>query len=652
MKNKLFLFLGIKQKPPKGEFPPPHEKIIDGGKKPNDISSDGVTQIPNTGNWQPPKLVGLSEVETFFLNLYRKQLGEKRDEKGLVTWTQDKRHRSGRIYKLDVKHKGQWQSRHMTIRPIGDISHSKSQCFYVIFDTHIVVKIPPSIIKDFPDYLLRIQYEKTLVEKLSPCVCVIPNISVILSRIQTLSGTGAIPAKNQEEKYIRFLNAAPEHQESLKIGGAFAFFMDLSKHLFLSGVLADLQNAEGEIKRLVSTDVSTMFQGYDFIEQYGPENAQACLDLQDMYSRFESGLVKTIKPEEQLKISEKQKREWFIAYLTGDAITGPTSPELSDAILAEIKRLLKEIATSSGETVKRYQQIVKDQAAQLVFQQNLTQIEELASSLLELLVYIYSKNISLRDLKPDNLLIAGKNDNYPLFLLSAEDYSIGLIDLETAIDYESPDNPSPGQPRLGGTPAYATPSHFVSNPVLKHIYNNLPRIFHLQDWHAMIGIIYEAVTGHRLFFRTGGKIPLIILSLKTAMENKTDLKQIYWELNKAFWQSAKVELIEKVSQNRSLLSKVKIRVPEPIKEQIVSFLISQSREKEHVLLVSSQPDYYRFILPADKLLELMFDIVTDAMDTKCSSHNGPDTSAKATSLPTLPDLMTRSIGLTLTIEFN
>ena len=35
-----------------------------------------------------------------------------------------------------------WAKRRMTIGPLGEESGSKSKCYYVIYDIHMVVKIP------------------------------------------------------------------------------------------------------------------------------------------------------------------------------------------------------------------------------------------------------------------------------------------------------------------------------------------------------------------------------------------------------------------------------------------------------------------------------------------------------------------------------
>jgi serine/threonine protein kinase len=600
-----------------------------------------------------PELVGLRAVEAFFLNLYRLQLEAPPDARGLITSAEDKINGSGRIYNLSVYHNGQWVSRHMTIRPIGEVSHSKSQCFYVIFDTHIVVKIPPTPIRDFSDYIHRIERESRLVEKLSPRICIIPNISVILSRVRKLAGLEAIPASGPEEKCVRFLNAASAYQRYLKIGGTFAFFMDLSRHFFLSDVLSELHDVCPEVQKNIASDAAVMLQGFDFEAKYGSKNAQICLNLQEMYVRFESALATClVQPDAQLKLSDEQKREWFFTYIVGETISRPTSPKLSDAFMDQMRGLLKEITSPSRATLTAYQKMVRDHAGNLVFNQNRPQFEEMVTNLLDLLVFLYQRGVSLRDLKPDNLLVAGKTKYYPLFLLSANDYSIGLIDLETAVELGASNNQPPIQPHLAGTPAYATPSHFAANDLLMEIHGNLPWIFHLQDWYATVGIIYEIVMGRRLFLKTGSQIPGVIRILQQAQGDPGDLKAVYLRLNGAFWKSARAEFSLKTKRHESRLDAVMVRVPTALKHQFETYF-SMHPEKMKAPLLSDRSDDFRFILSVKNLLTVMFEVVAETLDEK----DLPELKVSAQSANFLSkyqndEYATCSIGYTLTGEIH
>lgn len=532
-----------------------------------------------------PELVGLADVEAFFMTLYRRQIGADLNAPARITSEPDKNNASARIYKIAVKHDGEWRSRRMTIGPIGEGSHSKSQCFYVIFDTHMVIKIPPVPIVDFADYIQRIRHEAMLVKKLAPRVCIIPNLSVILDRIHHSADIGAMPESTTEEKNIRFLEKNPEYQSVLKIGGAFAFFMDLSQHLFLSYVLRDINDLGGVLKEIIMSDAAMSPHSYEFETKYGAENGQICLDLQALYERFELNLNARLQESNgQLKPSAEQKRQWFYSHLAGESFSSQFLPAtLSHRFEADLSRLLQEVAPPTSQTVQSYCRLINDYAEQVAFKRNRNRFSAMVTNLLDLLVWLGHKHIALRDLKPDNLLVAGKTGIYPLFLLSPSNYSIGLIDLETAVDYQPAENQPLSQPQLGGTPAFTTPSNFVNNTRLAAIYGDLSWILQLQDWYAMVGIIYETVVGKCLFAKTRSQIPGVIQSLQQAHENQADLSEAYLRTNAVFWQAAKAEFSSKVAKNDARFDKLSVRVPKALKPKFAKYISDQLKETQQAV---------------------------------------------------------------------
>ena len=71
-------------------------------------------------------------------------------------------------------------------------------------------------------------------------------------------------------------------------------------------------------------------------------------------------------------------------------------------------------------------------------------------------------------------------------------YELGLIDLETAVNFRHKDAQHIRQPMLAGTPAYMTPSHVFNNQVLVDVFGReIQRIFYAQDWFSAIGMIYD-----------------------------------------------------------------------------------------------------------------------------------------------------------------
>ena len=88
-----------------------------------------------------------------------------------------------------------WAKRRMTIGPLGEDAGSKSKCYYVIYDVHMVVKVPAKPVTDFEYYIGSIKKEVAIVNKLIPKECIVPKVSVILGQIHTFPYSEDIPAE-------------------------------------------------------------------------------------------------------------------------------------------------------------------------------------------------------------------------------------------------------------------------------------------------------------------------------------------------------------------------------------------------------------------------------------------------------------------------
>ena len=98
------------------------------------------------------------DIVRFFLNLYKYQIGAEADAPAEFVPLKSKTAGSNQIFELRVKHREDWSKRRMTIGPIGEESGSRSTCYYVIYDVHMVVKVPVKPIQNF-DFLYR-QHQK------------------------------------------------------------------------------------------------------------------------------------------------------------------------------------------------------------------------------------------------------------------------------------------------------------------------------------------------------------------------------------------------------------------------------------------------------------------------------------------------------------
>ncbi|MCK7507684.1 MAG: hypothetical protein MZV70_28985 [Desulfobacterales bacterium] len=269
-----------------------------------------------------------------------------------------------------------------------------------------------------------------------------------------------------EEKYIAWLRKNPEHQDYLKIKGTFVFFMDLSRYYFLSHIidgLHDLGGADpvrdqlhrradplpGEVQgtlrraktnRWVLKSATCITSARPTVRQLLKNSGKSA----DRDALPHPGLV----PELPGKEATSAKRTRRCPPDGGSPASRPSSRGCSKNIANPWRLTLGAIRSFAG-------------ACRL--EQNRQIIAGIVTNLLDLLAWLSAKQVAMRDLKPDNLLVAGDPQNYPAFLRSAADYSLGFIDVETAVYFGKAEENKIKQPLLGGTPYYATPSHLFPN---------------------------------------------------------------------------------------------------------------------------------------------------------------------------------------------
>ncbi len=130
------------------------------------------------------------------------------------------------------------------------------------------------------------------------------------------------------------------------------------------------------------------------------------------------------------------------------------------------------------------------------------------------------------------------------------------------MDFEKSRYVKTKQPLLGGTPFYATPSHFFKNDILTHNFGNLGKTLHLQDWHATLVMIYKVITGELLFDKTarlfGDLREMMIQANKT---NGGQSDNIVEEVSRMFWHSAVVEFQVKTAESAKALKSVGVAIP-------------------------------------------------------------------------------------------
>jgi serine/threonine protein kinase len=516
------------------------------------------------------------DIVRFFLNLFKRQIGADPDARVEFAALTSKSSGPNQIYELRVKHMADWAKRRMTIGPLGEEAGSKSKCYYVIYDVHMVVKVPARPVTDFEYYIGSIKKETAIVNKLIPKECIVPKVSVILSQIHTFPYSDDLPAKQTEEQYINWVRRSTEFQDYLKINSTFVYFMDLSQYYFLGHILDELHDIKDLIVREIFENAGIIFEPAKFKGRYGIEN-DAIFEVREVYNRVEADIRRLV---EQTGINSNipiyQFQSWFYSALAQKEVT-EDSVKYPQIFVKPLNVLLKKAMQENLSGIDSYRRTIKNYVYMSSFEQNSAQMSAISLNLLDILAWFRQKRVSMRDLKPDNLFVAGDPARYPLFLRSAQEFSLGIIDVETAVDFEKSKYTKTKQPLLGGTPFYATPSHFIRNDVLTIKFGNLGKILHLQDWHATLVMIYKVVTGELLFDHTAklfGQLRSMMISANKPENYESD---IFEEASRRFWHSAVTEFQAKMSDKEKSLRAIELSLPEGVRYMFGKVLAKERR---------------------------------------------------------------------------
>ena len=513
-----------------------------------------------------------SDIIGYFLNLFRLQIGANPDAPMETKALMDNASGSNTVYELRIKHRGEWMQRRMSIGPLGDEAGSKSKCFYVIYDVHLVVKIPVKPISEFEFYNKCIKKEGQIVDKLAPKECIVPRVSTIVSMIHKLPESANLSVDQLEEKYVDWLRSKTQYQKYLKIKNTFVFFMDFSKYYFLSHIVDNLHDVKDAMAQEIIGNAGTIFDNQKFRGRYGKAKESIGIELRHVYDQCQAAIQQFLTDSGvPSDVSMFRIQTWFLTHLAGKAI-GIKEAGLSENLVKELNLLIELALSKHIEAVTAYRNTITEYVHRIRFEQNKPQMAGIITNLLDLLAWLRSRRIAMRDLKPDNLLVAGDPAKYPLFLMNPDEYELGIIDVETAVDFEKSKDGKIKQPLLGGTPFYATPSHFFGNAVLSEAFPNLRKILHLQDWYATLVMIFKAVTGELMFEYTARLFAEIRNKIKSGRTQGMLETEIVADVSRAFWRSALVEFQSRMNQKEQLLKAIFLTIPDSSKQMFKKVL--------------------------------------------------------------------------------
>lgn len=505
----------------------------------------------------------------YFLNLYKHQSGMSSDSKAeffmsATTESFD----PGASYKLRVQQYGEWKTRRISVTPLGDSSGSKSKCFKVIYDDIIVVKIPPSPVRSFKKYLEGIEKERRIVNKLSPEVeCIMPRVSTILKRIHPFSRDAEFDPETFETKCIERLKNSPKLQEYLKIDGGFAFFMNLSQYSFLSNVIENMHNVREEIDREILKHGDVLWDPLVFEEKYGSDKNPLFDRMNEIYDVYERE-INNLRQGKLAEIPTYKTKEWFLIQLSGKELDKKENTHYPPEFLKNVNLMFKKLSEHYKKSIFEYRLAIKKYILDKILNRNKAMMGGIITNILDLVGRLKDKGVAIRDLKPDNVFVVADWEKNPLLLASPAQYSIGLIDFETAVSFDKRYDNKIEQPLLAGTPSYATPSHLFENTLLENMYGDLSRILLLQDWQAATSMIYNVATGRRLAEKTGKVFPEILKVMQKSLVNKQSMSEVYIKSSRVFWNKATSEFEDKLKGSGEVLKSVETVIPENLRKTL------------------------------------------------------------------------------------
>lgn len=502
--------------------------------------------------------VDIGSIVQYFLNLYRTQLNVSASVPSRYFRFASESKKGFQIYELRVfKNTDEWYTRRVTVGPIGVESGSRSNCFFATYDENIVVKIPPAPIHDFRKYCSRIEIDRRTASALEPIKSITPSISWVMNKALPQSDNEFLNAEQIESRYFHMLKTRTSIHDFLKIEGGFVYFMELSENYFMDQALRMIHDTEMHIRDEIRGYSQLVLDPQAFQGRYGAGFSELPYKMSHMFKEYESRIVFYSKEKGiQEALSSHLIKGAFYSRLTENEEYKKESG-FSEEVINYWEQLLTAIFDESKQVVDEYFSVISDFVTNLRKKNLKPVFASLITNSVVLLLSLRDKKIAIRDIKPDNLFLDGKKDEFPQYLKKHERFEIGLIDLETAIDYGRGEIL---QPMLAGTPNYASPSHLFVNNINTTLYGDIGTVFFMQDWHAITAMIYRIITFEHLFSDTSR----CIFEIQGAFAKKKENHDIdeYRKANSTYWKSALKEFTSKILRNHEYFSSINITITE------------------------------------------------------------------------------------------
>ena len=127
-----------------------------------------LIQKPYKSRQEPEPTTDKERILRFFFQLFKQQVGADPDAPTELTLVESRPICPNETYEMRILQGNDWVSRRMSIGLLGQGGGCRSKCFYVIYDSHMVLKIPSEAIQGFSSYREKIKGEAHIVERLPP----------------------------------------------------------------------------------------------------------------------------------------------------------------------------------------------------------------------------------------------------------------------------------------------------------------------------------------------------------------------------------------------------------------------------------------------------------------------------------------------------
>ena len=520
-----------------------------------------------------------NHVVQFFLDLYRRQIGIPAMDACSMSFNELKNiNKSDEItYELKITYNGREKIRRMSLCRLGEDMQSRSTCYKVIYDDLLVLKIPPEPITDFSQYLKSIELERAIAGRLGPEVpCVSPSLSAILDKSPEFKNDSGLEKEAWEKEITLKLEQSPSLQQYLRVGGTFVLFMGLSKDLFFDQVIIRMHQYEARFRDTIAQSCESLADMAAFENSFGPGKEALFISLTNLQQNYLLAMDQLLLKhgKESYEIPDFQKKQWMFDQLAGRILTGEHK-NLPPGFVNDQIRVGKKVLLRQQDDITTLFNLIKWDIRKTTATRNRAIAGGIISNLVKLLYHLRRKGTAIRDMKPDNMFLVGDTDDPDLLMASADQYSLGLIDLETSVSVSETEVPR--QPILAGTPSFATPSHLFENAVLMHVFQDVPRTFYLQDWFAAIGIIYHVVTGRTLFEKTSKLLPEVVRVRSKAYIKDEPLDVVLKNASWVFWRAACAEFKEMMDPNRPAFESTSLSLDTTKRRMLVEEILSRDR---------------------------------------------------------------------------